>query len=68
MDQHVVVPVPLGSVVTIEDLLRRVLAVVLYVEPQPAEGRAGYSLVLEQYVEGAGEVARSIHPFARELL
>src|SRR5918993_1425182 len=60
VDEYVVVPVPLWGVVAV--------AVVLHTEPQPAERLVGYGLVLKQFVEGVGEVAGSVHSFAREPL
>src|SRR5918999_168192 len=68
VDEYVVVPVPLWGVVAVEDLLRRDLAVVHYAELQPTEGLVSYGLVLKQFIEGVGEVAGSVHSFAREPL
>src|ERR671910_2317627 len=68
VDEYVVVPVPLWGVVAVEDVLHRDLAVIHHTELQPAEGLVSYGLVLEQFVEGVGEVAGSVHSFACEPL
>src|ERR687898_286229 len=68
VDEYAVVPVPLWGVVAVEEVLHQDLAVVHHAELQPAEGLVSYGLVLEQFVEGVGEVAGSVHSFACEPL
>src|ERR687898_72465 len=68
VEEYVIVPVPLWGVVAVEEVLHQDLAVVHHTELQPAEGLVGYGLVLEQFVEGVGEIAGSVHSFARKPL